>query len=224
MLKDLLKMDELIATCSCCATPPDQPRLLRLFLIRFLILVAHTILLLLQPVIVGEELIVYCSIIESKLIRNGLYYLSFNIIWLICYTFMNVQSCLSQLLSDGETIARKEHKVLEVHRMYYRLMRMINEFSEIFKYPLAFYLLYTFCSACLCGYLFCRQLVGKPLQIYSPATEWLLTCQNMNRIFELLVLASIVNMATELHDETFQILRSSNFDSAVLERGVCHLL
>lgn len=220
MLKDLLRINELIAESSYCATPSEQPRLLWLFWIRLLLLVSQTVLILIQPVIVGESFRVYYSIIESQLIRSGLYLLSFIIIWLLCNTFVNLQSYVNQLFSDQMSLSRKMHKVLEVHRMYYKLVRMTNEFCEIFKFPLGFYLLYMLCNTCICGYLICRQLVGNPLKIYSPSTEWLLTIHNFNRILELLVLASISNMASELHDKTFNILRSFNFDSDVLERSV----
>lgn len=144
----------------------------------------------------------------ARLIIDGLYFLVFNIIWYMCYTFLKVQSYISQLYSDPMPIARKGQSILEAHRMYYKLIHMINEFCEVFKYPLGSFLFHLLCVTCLHGYSYCRLMVGHPLAITTPVIEWLVTFLSVSYLVELYILSLVTNMVGRLHADTFHILRS----------------
>ncbi|KRF83466.1 uncharacterized protein Dvir_GJ26949 [Drosophila virilis] len=114
---------------------------------------------------------------------------------------------------------KKIQKVLECQRMYYRLIRMINELCTIFKYPLFLYLIYLVHYYALSGYTLIQMLFGKKLSAPS---------RNMNLIFiyttiieaaEFYILVSIAHMANTLHEHTFYVLRYPYPDLDLLERS-----
>ncbi|XP_023178044.2 putative gustatory receptor 85a [Drosophila hydei] len=109
--------------------------------------------------------------------------------------------------------------MLEAHRMYYKLIRMINEFCEIFKYPLASLLLLLICMTCVTGYSCCRALFGKPLMINAPITECLTLFLNINYLLELYILTLTTNLTSKLHENILHDLRTTFCDSDLVERS-----
>lgn len=220
MIRNLVAMEKLIAEYSYWPAPSEQSYLRRMFWIRLLVVVPRLTVTLIQIPSAGKRLLVSFSIVGTILLTTGLYYLIFLIIWGLCYTFTKLQSYLEQLYVDPMPVSRKEQKVLEAHRMYYKLLRMTNDICEIFKYPLAFSLLQMVFTECMSGYIFCRVLFGSPIHLFNLVNEWLIMILNLLTVFEFWVLCFVANKAAKLHDKTFQLLRTSPLDSDVLKRSV----
>lgn len=220
VIRDLLRVETLLAESATCVTPSQRPVLLGLYWSRLIIVLLRTAVLLLW-IFTGVENYVYLlGISGSRIIMCGLYFLQFNIIWQICYTFFKLQLYLEQLLIDAMPMSRRVQKVLEVHRMYYKLIQMISKFCDIFKYSLGCYVLQLICNGCLSGYYFFRELVGNIEETRSRTMKVFLIIIMVMNALELSILANIANMASKLHDKTFHILRCSNLQSKQLERSV----
>lgn len=223
MIRNLLRIDEFIAESNCCANQSEKLYLLRLFWIKICLLVIQTTILFVWIFTAYQEFIFAFSMKGAICILRGSYFLLFNIIWQICNNFVKLQSYLEHLYIDPMPTSRKVQKVLEAHRMYYKVIRMMNDTREIFKYPLSFYLLQLIFNNCISGYSFCRMMLGNPFDVNSQISEWLLMFLCLFSLFEFYILTSVANMASRLHDETFIILRYSNIDSDLIERSVCTL-
>nr|XP_015027927.2 putative gustatory receptor 85a [Drosophila virilis] len=219
LMEDLLKMEEFAIEPNYSITPSQQPYLRRLFWIRFLLLMGEDVVFILRMLLGQSGFFFYYSVLVARVMKGGLYFLLFNLIWQISYTFMKLQTYLENLLFQPMPMSRKQTKLLELHRMYCRLVHMINELCIIFKYPLACCLLKLTCNSCLSGYTLFRLLFGKPMKSFAPKTDWLILTLSVSDALELYILASIANTAGDLHDSTFHILRYPYFDLDLLERS-----
>lgn len=221
MVRDLLRMDEFITVSNSCFNHSKKPQLQKFYWIKIFVFVQQTVILILWMFTSNSDILFTLAIKGAVNILRGAYFLLLNIIWQICYSFMALQIYLEQLFVDPMTMSRKAPKVFEAHRKYYKLLNMLNELCDIFKYQLSCYLLNLICNACISGYSFCRMMLGNPLTLNSSINEWISLFMNISNLFELYILASIAHTASRLHDETFLILRYSPYDSDVIERSVC---
>lgn len=221
IVQGLLRVDKFLAESNYCVLPTEKPYLRKLFWIKLSLQLPRAFIFITHAFTGSEGLQIFLSGIGSKIFVDGIYFLTFLIIWKICYTFMKLQRYISLLYADPlPRKSRKEQNMLEAHRMYYKLIRMINEFCEIFKYPLASLLLLLICMTCVTGYSCCRALFGKPLMINAPITEWLTLFLNINYLLELYILTLTTNLTSKLHENILHDLRTTFCDSDLVERSV----
>lgn len=220
MFKDLLRIDNLITESHLCVTPSNRSFLLKLYWVRLLLAIVRTVLFMSRIFADIKNVILHISITGARVVSCGFFFMQFTIVWHICYFFLGLQMYLERLLIEPMSMSRRVQKVLQMHRMYYKLIQMINTFCDIFKYSLALFLIQLGCNACLTGYYFFRKLLGIIQKPNSFTTEAFLILVNAFNVMDLLIFAIIANMVCKLHDETFHILRSSNFASKQLERSV----
>lgn len=160
--------------------------------------------------LVNVLLTVYC---------DAILFVHFTIIWLVCNMFFKLLFNLNQLLIDPMPIPAQYHDVLQIQRMYGRLIRMISEINQLFKYPLLNVLLYVIGHSCLCGYLFVRSCFeGFP---DTSINETLIaTIFAFYDILNFFLLATVAQTAENLREETFFIIRQTLENMIIVERSV----
>lgn len=147
--------------------------------------------------------------------------LHFTLIWLICNIFFKLLFNLNQLFLDPLPMPAQFHKLLEIQRMYGKLIRMIAKIGQVFKYPVLDSVLYLICHSCLSGYLNIRIFIKETSEM---STTIVLTIYSLNDFLNFLLLASVAQTVGELREETFVILRRNTEHLILVERSVsgCH--
>nr|XP_032295314.1 uncharacterized protein LOC116651929 isoform X2 [Drosophila virilis] len=220
MIEDLLKMEDFRIGPNYCATPADKSYLHRLFWLRFIIIMPRTAVLLMRIINKNSDVYFFLNSFVTRVMRGGLYFLVFSLNWQIYVTFLNLQLCLEHLYLATMPMARKQAKLLELHRMYYRLIHMINDLSLIFKYPMFCCLLQLICNTCLSGYLLIRYIFGKPSKSIASKTDPIVLILCIVDVLEFYLHASIAHLTAKLHDSTHHILRYPYPNLDLLERSV----
>ncbi|EDW14824.1 uncharacterized protein Dmoj_GI23106 [Drosophila mojavensis] len=220
MLQALLKVERFIAESHYCVTPLEKSHLQLLFWLRLLLQVPRTVAFIIYAFTAVDGLYIFVGALGSKTIVDELYFLTFTIIWQMCYTLMKLQRYINQLYASPiPRKSKKEQKMLEVHRMYYRLIQMTRDYCEVFKYPLACMLLILVCMSCVTGCSYYRLLVGNHSDNSKPLGEWITLLVNINYFLELYLFALIASMIGRIHEYTLHELRASLCDSDLVERS-----
>nr|XP_032295313.1 uncharacterized protein LOC116651929 isoform X1 [Drosophila virilis] len=225
LIEDLLRMEELSIEPNYSVTPSQQPYLRRLFWIKLCLVIQRLVILFVYYIFAQDKDTIFnLTVSLFRIMRCGFYFLMFNIIWQISLTFLKLQLYLEQLLFDIMPMAKKINKILKGQRMYYRLIRMINELCTIFKYPLFFYLIYLVYIYGLSGYTLIQMLFGKKLYIWLPTMKLLHILITIIEAMEFYILVRIAHMANTLHEHTFYILRYPYLNSDLVEKSVSKYL
>lgn len=142
---------------------------------------------------------------------DSLTLLHFTLIWLICNIFFKLLFNLNQLLLDPMPMPAQFYNLLQIQRMYGRLIRMIAKISQVFKYPLLDSVLYLICNSCLVGYLNVRIFIKENSEMSIIETV-VLTIYTLNDFLNFLLLASVF------------ILRRNTDNVVLVERSVSRCL
>lgn len=150
---------------------------------------------------------------------EAILFLHFTIIWLICNILLKLLFNINQLLVHPMPMPAQYHHVIRIQRMYARLIRMISEINQLFKYPLLLSMLYVIGHSCLCAYLFVRScFAGLP---DSSMNETLIaTIFGFYDILNFFILASVSQTAEDLREETFLIICQATENVVIVERSV----
>lgn len=148
--------------------------------------------------------------------------LHFTIIWLIGNILFKLLFNVNQLLVHPMPMPAQYQYVIQIQRMYGRLIGMISEINELFKYPLLNSMLYIIGHSCLCGYLFVRSCFeGFPDESFDGLI--IATIFGFYDILNFFLLASVAQTVENLREETFIIIRQATENVVIVERSVSRI-